>query len=243
MNIPIVEFDCLFHIGTLDASRRGEKFSESHEGHMLSVSSHPMAWRQIARIGGNPLNEITSEQCVKLLDIYRLLDDKHLKTAVEEWGVEQGLCERKEAWLAWFSGEEEGDWRYFTCRTKEEAQNCLEETDDVRENGKPLVECVEIIAGTKKLESLVNQSKLDECTDSIEMVAALWAELKYPELHGVWWEELLDVYGSSAPRGGIFPAKMNSLQFQRIDFSLAPDDEFAEIPRHTVLRNANRRAP
>jgi hypothetical protein len=55
MKIPVIAFDTAYHLGTLDPSLRGKEGGavggDSQEGHLLSVSTCPEAWRSIARLG------------------------------------------------------------------------------------------------------------------------------------------------------------------------------------------------
>ncbi len=57
MQISLLTLDTCYHLGSLDPDDRGEQ-GESHEGHLLSVSTCPLAWRSIARLGGRKLHGI-----------------------------------------------------------------------------------------------------------------------------------------------------------------------------------------
>jgi hypothetical protein len=69
--------------------------------------------------------------------------------------------------------------------------------------------------GTQKLADAVKIRDLSTDADSLEFAAIFWAEKHAPNLHGAWWDQDLDVYSCSAPRGGIFPEKMAEIEFKK----------------------------
>jgi hypothetical protein len=225
MEIPVFKVETLYHIGTLDPSMRGHNYADSQEGHLLSVSNCPLEWRQIAKLGGYPLHTVESDNEILLLDVLRAVADPVLSESIEAWGVEQGLCERKELWLSWET-DEEGEWRPSTYLTRDEAEreNQADEIGEERPDGLPLIEPREFAVGTAKLASLVCKPSIGSSAHALEFVAILWAEENFPNLHGVWWEDVIDVYSHRAPRGGIFPERLPKLNFAEVPFGHATED-------------------
>ena len=109
MKLPVIAFDTVYHLGTLDPSLRGKEGGavggDSQEGHLLSVSTCPDAWRSIARIGGVDLHAMTIQEGGPALffDIHALNDPEHtrLRETIERFGAEEGLTQSKALWRAW----------------------------------------------------------------------------------------------------------------------------------------------
>lgn len=222
-NLPVIGLDCVFHIGTFEPSRRGAQ-GESLEGHLLSVSLAPAAWRRIARLGGNPLHTLRKPHGIQLLDLHAAQEDSTLRDEIERWALSERLLERKTLWRAWRYDSEDDAWRYTLHATQEEASKEVNEDEDPEgpDDG-PAVEPLELLAGTTELATLVQIGRLDH-RDGFEYAATIWAERLHPELDGVWWEEEYDPAGLSAPRGGIFPSRITELTATEIDWKDAPSD-------------------
>jgi hypothetical protein len=214
MEIPIVKAEVLFHFGTLDEQQRGIHMSDSQEGHLLSVSNCPFAWEEIARLGGNPLHSLEAKGPLMLLDVHGVMENESLKAIITEWSINEGLCEIADLWKAWNTNEN-GEWCSSTYATREEAESECDEMEDCRDNGEPLVEPFTSLVGTQKLADAVKIRDLSTDADSLEFAAILWSEKHVPNLHGAWWNQDLDVYSHSAPRGGIFPEKMAEIEFKK----------------------------
>src|SRR3546814_7378418 len=93
-DVPLVSFDALWHRGTMDAADKGCR-GESHEGHGLSVSTDPDAWEEIAKLGGEPLWEL-SRDGNRFLDAHGL-SECHRRT-MSDWAESEGLAVRADAW-------------------------------------------------------------------------------------------------------------------------------------------------
>jgi len=63
--LPTILFQKLYHVGDLQGNPQE---NGDLEGPFLSVSEHPEAWREIARLGNSPTWEITSSQNLGLID-------------------------------------------------------------------------------------------------------------------------------------------------------------------------------
>lgn len=222
--VPVINKDTVYHIGTLNPEHRGHFYSESQEGHCLSVSTCPLAWRKIAKLGGNPLHEMNSE-AGSFVDLYAI--DGELKDAVVKWGIDEGLVEHKSLWQAWICDCENDSWGTMTFETQEAALDQLE-CDEIEETEGPdggvgVVEA-DVLVGTDKLAAITLQGSLST-KESFDLLAAVWAERNIGEAMGVWWDEELDVYAYSAPKGGIFPGKVNEWSAMEISWNDAPEDE------------------
>lgn len=195
MKLPVLAIDTVYHLGTLNPDHRGmqggAKGGDSQEGHLLSVSTCPTAWRSIARLGGNDLHALSLPNDAEALffDILALYDDEYreLRQHIEAFGHEEGLTETVERWRMWAFDDESGDgegndedcWRYSMFETREEALNeVMEEGYDPETTPSAVghfeVEKFTVMTGTKKLEALVN-CKLNNqaCLDMLTMV---WLE-------------------------------------------------------------------
>lgn len=222
--LPVIQLESVLHIGTLDPARRGAQ-GESLEGHLLSVSLAPHAWRRIARLGGNPLHALSKPQGICLLDLHATEKDDQLRSLIEQWALQEGLLERKTLWRAWRYDSEEDAWGYTLHATEDEARAEVDEEEDEPSgpDDAPAVQPHELLAGTPALAALVKIVGLGQ-RDGFDYAAALWAERTQPEVDGVWWEEEYDPAGLSAPRGGLFPSRITELTATEIDWKDAPSD-------------------
>lgn len=182
----------IYHVGTMDISK---KSNFSQEGNGLSVSNCPDAWRQITEGFSHGDCFKLSKPYMKLLDYYSLTDEE--KTTIQKWAVQQGYVSPGVVYKAVF-----GDEIYSLYDQYEKA---LEEVGDDPESVVP----IESILPTQKLldYSLVKV----ELLDLPSIIAELYAE-QVLDYDGVYWDEVLDVYSYSAPRGVIFNSKLPTFQ-------------------------------
>ncbi len=201
---PIRSISLLWHVGTLNLA---DKSRGSHEGAGLSVSLHPDAWRVIARGQVRGDDWTLSKPDGQFLD-YHELDDLHLEQ-ISRWGVDNGYAERRSLFeVTWFD-DELGAELSSLYLTREEAEEECSDPDSVRELHGRLVP-------TTALQARVNgDAPLVLVPD---LLATVFAEDSL-EVDGVWWEDRLDVYAYSAPRGVISATKLASWQI-----SLARDE-------------------
>lgn len=223
-SVPVIEKNVVFHIGTLNQADRGHRFSESYEGHCLSVSDCPLAWRQIAKLGGNPLHEMTCSSAI-FINVRAIKDE--LKEAIIQWGIKNGMVEHKELWQAWLYDDELESWRYLTLKSQDDALYELD-CDDMDEaegpNGGHAIVPVKTITGTMKLSNIVKQKDLS-VTDSWDYLVIAWAEQNIEQTTGIWFDDELNSVRYKAPCGGIFPGKISQWQASEISWDEAPDDE------------------
>ncbi len=181
---PVLRLDTLYHIGTLNPLDLGRNAGRhSLEGHHLSVSLCPNAWRQIAKLGGYPLHRLQRTDSV-FLDVLALTPDT-LHTILS-WACVQGLITAQTAWRAYY----DEDGSYFWCDTEDEAR---EEAEDVAEY--PIWRATAALA-------LQTGCQVDVCQEATPWAIMAWAMAQ--GLDGVWWREDYDLCNHSAPRGCVF---------------------------------------
>lgn len=231
MNVPVLLADRVYHIGNLDRTLRGAQ-GESLEGHLLSVSTCPAAWRSIAKLGGLPLNEMSQPTPAFFLDMHLVQEDVALRELITAWGIKNGLAANTELWKTWFLDGDTEEWNFFTFTTQQQALLEVIEDGDAGPTGGPPVESFEALVGTPKLGEIVLLRDVSG-QDAFDYVAMLWAHETFPEMAGVWWDESLDPWSLSAPRGGIFPDRIAEFSMVAADFGSIEDDHMA-LTRSTV---------
>lgn len=151
------------------------------------------------------------------LDVFKLdvgslnKPGKHLelRQVIIDWGVSNGYVDIKPLWRAYFYDGEVEDWRYFTCETEEKARHEIGgNEDEVCPYGKNKIEKVDSIVGTDNLRVRLGVRSLFSM-DCFEFLAMVWAEDTQPAIDGIWWAETYDPINLSAPRGGIFPSRLD----------------------------------
>jgi len=219
--IPFIDLDRVFHIGTMDSGRLGKGAGgASLEGDCLSVSLCPHAWRYIARLGGNDLFELTN-QGGRFVDIHALIEDGRVPQIVE-WAKGLGLAKDANLWKSWNFDDEADEWRYFVCATEEEA---IEEgaEDGIGPDGGPAVCEVTVPVGTWKLAQITGMMIRDDedATDAILLAFSMTVA----HADGAWWRERFDPESLSAPRGGIFKSRVSGWTAKKIAWKDVDDEE------------------
>lgn len=228
----LIERPTVFHVGTFEPNRKGHFHADSLEGHCLSVSLHPEAWIQIARLGGEPVWRLDHASGV-FVDILSLEADSVAANAVRAWGVEQGLAQVKTCWRAWQYDSEEDDWRYMVFDTEEKAHLNADEFED-REGGN--VECVSLCVGTPALCEIIGWKDAGT-KEVLDFLVLAYLETNVPEVQGVWWNETLDPDALSAPRAGILPSRLHEWQrnASSIEEAMAFRDAMEECDEEPTL--------
>lgn len=192
MMVPTVKIKKVWHVGSMDISRKGERGS-SYEGNLLSASPCPEAWIEICKLGGNPVFETPSS--VTLLDITFDQSISRHKKAFEkkmiEYGLENDLIEYKTLYKATFYDDELDTEFYSLHDTREEAEEEFFEDYPVEE--------IKEICASDKLKALHSQRGI---VKGLDFVMIEWAKDKGYD--GVYWREELDPASLSAPRAGLF---------------------------------------
>lgn len=226
IRIPVVRTERVLHIGTLQASLKGRHFGSSLEGHCLSVSHCPHAWRDIARLGGNTLWALENPRGV-FLDAIRVARNARLRRLIEAWGVLNGFSGPEIRWKVW-STDEDGEWRYILCGTEQDALWEAEDGENEQgPRGGPVVEAVQVLTGTHRLCQRVGLVRMDDL-DAFDFLAMVWAEDTQPLIDGIWWRERYAPESLSAPRGGIFPTRLAQWKPHHAAFDAVSDCEGAQ---------------
>ena len=185
----------LYHVGTMDYSR---KRKDSHEGDGLSVSICPEVWERITEGYSHGATHTLYKENPRLLDYYALTSEQ--KSEVSEWGKSQGYVQETILYKAIFY-DEDGKEYYSLHLSREEA---LEESEE-----------------TEEIQGLIPTEKLKaETYTNIDLISVFDVVLeKYTEqvlgYDGIYWDEELDVFGYSAPRGVIFNSRLVSFQIDK----------------------------
>ena len=197
MNGKVTALTEVFHIGTLDHADKGKlTWSDSYEGHGLSVSLHPDEWERIAKLGGLPRWKLTNE-AGRFLDALELSDTQ--RKEIIAWGVEQGLCEVRTVWTVARYDDELEDTMLISFEDEEtaraEAEDSELDPDAVASQQRP--------QATPALRDRVGCDSGADCFDHLTVV---WVEDNRPDLDGVWWR--FEHAPMSAPAGTILPGKL-----------------------------------
>lgn len=206
-SLPVRLIPRIFHVGTMDPAHRGRQYSTSMEGDCLSVSECPTAWIKIAKLGGNPVHELSKpDGC--FLDVHAVKDDVARLEEIITWAISEGWVEKTQQWRAWLT-DEEGEWYYILCGSEQQALEEREEFDaEEAPEGVPGVEAVTVISGTpllaERLKHSAQQLASEDCTD---FAILMWAR-HHTAVDGLLWDEEYDPVRLSAPRAGIFPERL-----------------------------------
>lgn len=214
---PIRKIQKVFHVGTLDPSR---KSGFSYEGRGVSVSFHPQEWMKIAR--GQVSGEIITltKSNGQFLDFHKWNTTKRSKPAIE-WGVSTGLIKIGTVYRISYYDDELEDEVYSDYPTREEAERNSDDTSSITEiAGKPTM--------TPKLSAYMGWKTVQS---NLTMDALSVAYAESIGLDGVWWNDVLDVGKLSAPRGVILPTKLNTWSVQRSNNSLTEATKIITISR------------
>ena len=207
--MPTVSLKDLYHVGTLDASKKGDF---SYEGAGLSVTTEPDAWRRIARgqVAGDTHSVAKANN--NFLDSHKLTSQHNEQ--IKQWAIDNGFLEQQETvTVSWYDDEMDDTLsQTFNSMADAEAEHgeYMDDYDvDVDKGG---------VVPTAKLKKATGQSRI-EATGVLEYVLPLYAESL--GLDGVWWADDLDVNKLSAPRGVIVPGKVDSFKFNRMNENFA----------------------
>lgn len=196
----VVEFDSVFHVGTLDASQKGASYGRSYEGSGLSISLHPDDWQQIARLSG-PVWQIDTSS-LRFMSRHEL-NEAQTATAVA-WAASEGLVEIRDMWLYSTGENDNGDPTFAYAATREEA---LDELAYFEDDSEPELRRVPV-ATELLAERTGQQFHPDE--DVTDDALIVFAE-QHLDVDGLWWEDDYDPDVLSCPRGVIFAGKVAGL--------------------------------
>ena len=199
-SLPVKTLKGLYHVGTMDSSNKRDGF----EGAGLSVSTHPDAWKQIARGHVTGDTHSATKEGNKFLDAHSL-SDAHNKQ-IKQWAIKNGYLEQQETVTVCYYDDEMED---NLCSTFNSMADAEAEYDEELKHMDVTVDKGGIVP-TDKLKKETRQNRMDS-TGVLEFVIPIFAEQQ--GLDGVWWQDTLDVQRYSAPRGVIVPSKIKSWNF------------------------------
>jgi hypothetical protein len=178
--LPIIYFPVLSHVGTLNPIH---KRPWSLEGDSLSVTTHPEAWRAIARLGDAPTWLLTRD-LNSLLDAHALSDSQ--RTHITDWAIAKEYVTYQNSFrVTYYDSELDRECYYFEDSPHDAevaAQNGNEVTPDI------------LLVST---DSFPHKRGRDNAK---ELILSLYVESE-TSLDGVWFSDTDDVAALSAPRG------------------------------------------
>jgi hypothetical protein len=198
---PIISLKEVIHIGTLNGK---DKLPNSLEGAGLSVSLHPDEWQAIAKLGGNSRFRLSKEKS-SFLNIHQLTDEQ--REMIAEWGILNGYIEKSTVYFyTWIDGETEEEMIFETSDYEEAVKGaeCNEEVVKAKFGYK----------ATPKLEKETIFHNIPPFL-TVSLLATLYAEVVL-DYDGVWWDDVLDHWSLSAPRGVISSNKLNEWEITKI---------------------------
>ncbi|VTU42113.1 hypothetical protein H6P1_00738 (plasmid) [Variovorax sp. PBL-H6] len=194
---PSRSFRKLWHQGSLNPVDKGVR-GVSYEGAGLSVSQHPDAWEQIARLGGLPLWVLSRKDrsAGRFIDYRRLGPSQQHKLAQE--GTRRGWLQRATRHRLQWTDPEVGDKRYCLFADEDKARA---EADDIEQWAENITtDLIEMDVATPLLAKVTGQEVSDDL--AVDMVLTGIVE-ELDVFDGVWWADRLDPANFSAPRGCI----------------------------------------
>ncbi len=200
----------LAHIGSMDPAQKGLTHnSTSFEGTGLSVSNCPDAWRQIARLGGQPTWNLTKPGA-QFLDVHALTDGHHAQALA--WARNAGLLLPARFAEISYSDPEDGQRHAIlipadTPDVDEQVQDELEPREDMDPSLRFTEGHLASVAMNTRLGFRAPPGLVESLALTLYAEAVLASEIG---IDGLWWEEALDPNRLSAPRGVIFRGKVQT---------------------------------
>lgn len=202
------------HVGSLNPQH---KQNNSMEGNGLSISEYPEEWRQIAKLGEEPIWSV-SKQNGRFFDIHR---NSEWKDKILQVALKQGWVEKVPSFLVHFTDLETEEKKYMLMESKAVAElelDWLKEDDPdaylEEKIGWALTDAAHQRLGFKPSNLL-----------AYDMAACFYIE-DFTPLDGVWWNDTLDVYDLSAPRAVIVPSKLSQWQFNGQNYEVVLKQNF-----------------
>lgn len=183
---PTYTVEKVWHVGMMDVSL---KKSDSLEGTGLSVSECPLAWEEIARLGGSSYFELSKKNGT-FLDFHELSVEQ--RETITQWGLEKEYITLATLYK-FIQYEEDGEEWYGLAESYEKA---LEEVSD--DEG-AVFEMPLSIVPTLTFSQQVRGASL---TNTFDVLVTVYNE-DVIGLDGVWFHDELDRNEYSAPRGVI----------------------------------------
>jgi hypothetical protein len=202
--LKTVSFPKIHHVGSLNPADKNRRFEGSYEGAGLSVSQHPDEWRAIARLGAAP-EWVGVREGNEFLAFHDLTADD--RNAIRQWAFDNNYLTETLVWrVLWFDDELDTQiWMDF---------GSLEEAEEQAEAVEAEIEEIFANSVTERL-SAVTKTNAGETSGAFDLAATVFVEQE-TQLDGVWWEDVLDQYAYSAPRGVIVPSRVPNWKFSPV---------------------------
>jgi hypothetical protein len=203
-NLPLKNFSKVYHVGSMDIKN---KSNFSLEGSGLSISIHPNEWSQIARLGGKEIFELSKSNGT-FVDAYKI--KKEHKQTIISWALENGYLIQKETYkVCWFDDE----LKQTVCMEFNDIAKAKEELGN-EDEGKKLKINKKGLLPTKKLKKETLQQEIDP-SQTFDLLLTIYTE-NASDYDGIWWNDKLDPFNYSAPRGVIFNKMINSWNIKKL---------------------------
>lgn len=194
VNDLLIYKDDLHHLGNLNISERS---GSSLEGNALSVSPCPDAWAKIHRIPSNQVHSIKPDY---FIDMFKAEGSGFIEKAIEFCINNKFVKAAKKYSISWFDDELDSEVTAI-FDTKEEATL---ESDAMETEISP----VDTFDATDKMLTFFDQKSI-YCTSINDFMLMLYF-IKNHNIKNFYWDEKLDVYAYSAPRGAMFDFDTNA---------------------------------
>lgn len=214
---PLIIKSQVSHIGSMDREDCMARRKHSYEAFCLSVSDNPEEWRAIAKLGDHPCWSLSREGSF-FVDAHALAEVH--ADELRSWAISEGIATSRPLWKAWMT-DEDGDWFYLTCSSKQEAEAEVEGYDIEPSMGPaPDGSCVEEISDIVLTEEgLQKLQRWGDPLSAIDGALILFCrEIIAPtdeNIVGIWWDDLFDPSRLSCARGGIFPERLSEFEIER----------------------------
>lgn len=207
MYLPLKKLPDVWHIGSLIAE---ENDPTSYEGNLLSVSTCPDSWQSIAKLSG----DLWKFSCPNafFLDAHAFMKNEASRAAVLFWADAKGLIEQKTVYDATHFEDDLGRDLTFTFESMEDLEREFDpETVVISER-----KFVPVMTDKALEKYQLKRNGIEYETDYVLMD---WVEAKLlphdARIKGLWWEDEMNPERLSAPRGGIFPKKLEDFMVRR----------------------------
>ena len=196
--LPVVAIPEQYHVGDL----QGGGSKRSHEGGGVSVSACPESWREIARLGDAPVWLLRRPEgsLGLFLDVHAA-QGSPVGDCLDEAAIAAGLLRRSRLYQVTTTDEEGDEW-VSQYRSRREARDNLDEDISPKD--------IEVIDGLVPTKALVKAIGWESPLLNARVHA--WRVLidRYqPDLDGLWWGDVFDPDGLSAPRAVILPSRLD----------------------------------
>jgi len=205
-SLPVLHKERVWHVGNLKRARR--KAPDSQEGTLLSVSEYPRAWMKIAQLGGRPTFMLVRKDGREGIFVDRLAITASAERKIL---AGSGLVTKAKVYiLRTETSDESGDdvVSEMVFASREEAE--AEANPDELEDGYARIFERAGWAATPELNRRWEEVFSSPLRTSFAGEFALMEAIEALGLYdGMWWNEVLDPWALSAPRGGIFQSRLS----------------------------------